>query len=532
MMSGGRLLTSLILGSPLSSSVHTDTLLPEEVLLSSGSLNTKALFVAPTRGHPSDYRRRTPRSTGSPRRMAAHSPPAAMGAAAGRRPRRRWHSSSEAIGPLELAADSEEEEEEEGFENETHQGQLAYEAFAEDGEGEEEEEGEDEDDDEEEDEEEDDGSEGDGQEEMEEASEGVDQSAQPQPGWEPTRTRLPHWVQFYLPRHDTSSSIGSSSGCGGEGGAWRALEYEQRDFQNSTPRVIEVAVGRRVAGSSSSLPLPAASLRPVRTIAQTNHRQTGWLPLVEEGEVEDGEDVVQVLVSANFGVDEVSTKFARFRVLARMRTSAAQVQARLRRNAGLLPRLVAAATAHADDRSFLRTCTVFLRRFFQPEAMRELPALSNSEPDLAHGQAAGITFSDDGKRCTFPFGPKLLVSALDSREGVLRWVFRSSGNSSWAVGAVPAAKADRHDVMMAEQSLAVATTGLAGGRISLSLRKQIHSKRLEAVIDPHAGCFVLTVEDDRENPITVDLPPLPGGEGYRLAIMGYSGTTVLFLEEL
>lgn len=70
----------------------------------------------------------------------------------------------------------------------------------------------------------------------------------------------------------------------------------------------------------------------------------------------------------------------------------------------------------------------------------------------------------DGKRATFPFGPKLLVSTMDTSTGNLRWIFKSSGNSSWAVGAIPRSKIDRHDVMMAEQSIAVATTSLTGGR--------------------------------------------------------------------
>jgi hypothetical protein len=53
---------------------------------------------------------------------------------------------------------------------------------------------------------------------------------------------------------------------------------------------------------------------------------------------------------------------------------------------------------------------------------------------------------------------------MDTSTGNLRWIFKSSGNSSWAVGAIPRSKIDRHDVMMAEQSIAVATTSLTGGR--------------------------------------------------------------------
>ena len=72
-----------------------------------------------------------------------------------------------------------------------------------------------------------------------------------QPGWQPTRTRLPHWIQLHLPR----SSEGEST--------WRALELEQRDFQNNTPKVMEVSVGRLAESSTSSgsLPLPVTSLR-------------------------------------------------------------------------------------------------------------------------------------------------------------------------------------------------------------------------------------------------------------------------------
>ena len=357
------------------------------------------------------------------------------------------------------------------------------------------------------------------------------------PGWEPTRTRLPHWIQLHLPKERrvgfgpaTSVAAGAPPAlANGESEAllqqWRALKLEQRDYQNNTPKVLEISVGRLPAGMC--LPLPASSLRSVRIIEQTNHRQTGWLSLIKDADLEEGEDVVQVLVSANFGAEEVSTKIGRFRVLARTRISVEQIQAQLQ-TTELLPALVGIALAHAEDRSFLRTVTLFFRRFF-PADVASLPALANSEYDLARGQAAGITFSEDGKRATFPFGPKLLVSTLDSSEGILRWVFRSSGNSSWAVGAIPTSKIDRHDVMMAEQSLAVATTGLAGGRVAL--RKQIQGKKLEAVIDVQAGCLILTVEDNRDSPIVLPLPA-DSQEAYHLAAMGYSNTVIHFLDEL
>ena len=214
--------------------------------------------------------------------------------------------------------------------------------------------------------------------------------------------------------------------------------------------------------------------------------------------------------------------------IVHMSTTGSQVAKAMLQTTELLPVLVGIALAHAEDRSFLRTVTLFFRRFYPADAA-SLPALANSEYDLARGQAAGIMFSEDGKRATFPFGPKLLVSTLDSSEGILRWVFRSSGNSSWAVGAIPTSKIDRHDVMMAEQSLAVATTGLAGGRILL--RKQIQGKKLEAVIDVQAGCLILTVEDNRDSPIVLPLPA-DSQEAYHLAAMGYSNMVIHFLDEL
>jgi hypothetical protein len=115
--------------------------------------------------------------------------------------------------------------------------------------------------------------------------------------------------------------------------------------------------------------------------------------------------------------------------------------------------------------------------------------MAEAEFDMDRAQGAGITFSQlgpssgdfaakpslaitgvyylfvqGGKKATFPFGPKLLVSLRDTASGTLRWVFRSSGNNSWAVGALLKSKIDRQDTMMSEQTFAVATTGLAGGR--------------------------------------------------------------------
>ena len=506
-------------------------LLPEEVFLSSGSLNTNSLFVTPPRSRqqreqePSGpalassgarRRRRGPRGGGGPQQRL-----------------RRWHSSSVGLGEMDLALEEHEGDdpgEETGGEGEERKEDDEHSAFGDVGDGAA--------DREDAATHEDEGEEDDGghSEEEPEAEQGAEDtpvspadvdSATAQPGWEPTRTRLPHWIQLYLPKDGGANKDGD----GGDAGAavqhqWRALELEQRDFQNSTPKVLEISVGRLPPGAS--LPLPASALRSVKVLTQTNHRQTGWLSLAQDAELEEGEDVVQVLVSANFGAEEVSTKVGRFRVLVRTRTSVEEIQTQLQMLRDLLPALVGTAVACAEDRSFLRTITLFLRRFYPTDAVRDLPALANSEYDLARGQAAGITFSEDGKRATFPFGPKLLVSALDSSQGILRWVFRSSGNSSWAIGAIPTSKVDRHDVMMAEQSLAVATTGLAGGRISL--RKQIQNKKLEAVIDAQAGCLLLTVEDDRDNPIILELPG--DLQGYHLAAMGYSGTVLTFLDEL
>lgn len=570
----------------------THVLLPEKVILSSGSLCTKSLFVAPpsSRHAPHNllsYHFPAP-TLSSPTRRRQHGVPMSLG----RRHARRWHSSSEAVGELDLQMEEEndgrdgDEEAEAGVTEEENEGEqeeereedrltngtsvqgeingasmyysrmarmsdvaggrvddgaaLSPSPFVEEvaraeasptivGAGANENEGE--------------GLNGavpdrGGVEVASPSSVSSEMDlAAAKPGWEPTGTRLPHWIQFHLPKEKRVGFGPATSVAAGAPPAlmhgkakallqqWRALELEQRDYQNNTPKVLEISAGRLPSGAS--LPLPASSLRSVRIIEQVNHRQTGWLSLVNDVDLEEGEDVVQVLFSANFGADEVSTKTGRFRVLARTRISVEQIQAQLHMTE-LLPALVAIALAHAEDRSFLRTVTFFFRRFY-PADTASLPALANSEYDLARGQAAGITFSEDGKWATFPFGPKLLVSTLNSSEGILRWVFRSSGNSSWAVGAIPASKIDRHDVMMAEQSLAVATTGLAGGRIAL--RKEIQKRNVEAVIDVQAGHLILTVENNQDSPILLPLPP-DSQEPYHLAAMGYSNTVIHFLDKL
>jgi len=354
------------------------------------------------------------------------------------------------------------------------------------------------------------------------------------PGWEPSGAQLPHWVQVHLPRSEEpyqNSTVGEQHLSASKRDKqvrfqkWRAIELELRDYQHHTPQVLEVSAGRLPPGAS--LPLPANSLRGIRIIEQSNHRQTGWLSLVEDDDLTEEENVVQILISRNFGPDEVSSKTGHFRMLARTRTGLEEIKAELEK-AAVRPLLLRTALANEKDRSFLRIVTLFFRRFY-PVYVESLPALANSEYDLRRGQAAGLSFSEDGKHATFPFGPKLLVSVLNSSDNILRWVFRSSGNSSWAVGAIPASKIDRHDLMMAEQTLAVATTGLAGGRITL--RKQIQSKKLEAVIDAHAKTFILTVEDDRDYPIVLPLPS-ESQEAFHLALMGYSNTTITFLDEL
>lgn len=568
----------------------THVLLPEQIIQSSGSLCTKSLFVAPPSSrhaphHISSYPFSAP-TLSSPTRLQR-----GVSASLGRQRMRRWHSSSEAVEELDFGMD----EENDGMDGDEEAGARTAEEGSEQ---EPEEEGADEwltdrtsmqgmngasmylsrmatmqdvaggrvDND---------GSELSSSpflEEVvraealpttsvaganEEKDEGLNGAVPDQggvevafpmsvssemdlgrtkPGWEPTGIRLPHWIQFHLPKEKrvgfgpaTSVAQGAPPALMlGEAKAllqhWRALQLEQRDYQNNTPKVLEISVGRLSSGAS--LPLPASSLRIVRVIEQVNHRQTGWLSLVSDVELQEGEDVVQVLFSANFGADEVSTKTGRFRVLARTRISVEQIQAQLHMTE-LLPELVAMALAHAEDRSFLRTVTFFFRRFY-PADTASLPALANSEYDLARGQAAGITFSEDGKWATFPFGPKLLVSTLNSSEGILRWVFRSSGNSSWAVGAIPASKIDRHDVMMTEQSLAVATTGLAGGR--MALRKEIQKRNVEAVIDVQAGHLILTVENHSDSPILLPIPP-DSQEPYHLAAMGYSNTVIQFLDK-
>lgn len=66
-----------------------------------------------------------------------------------------------------------------------------------------------------------------------------------------------------------------------------------------------------------------------------------------------------------------------------------------------------------------------------------------SAVDEARARASGISIMDGGKVVEFPLGPKLLVSLADSSTGMLEWVFESSGNTSWAVGAIPKSKIDR-----------------------------------------------------------------------------------------
>ena len=50
------------------------------------------------------------------------------------------------------------------------------------------------------------------------------------------------------------------------------------------------------------------------------------------------------------------------------------------------------------------------------------------------------------------------------------------------------------------------------------------------IIDATAGCLTVTGDDDRDNPIVLDLPVSPS-EAFHLALMGYSGTVISFLDE-
>jgi hypothetical protein len=86
----------------------------------------------------------------------------------------------------------------------------------------------------------------DGEEEEEEEESGSQRGVVPQTaGWEPTRTRLPHCAQLYIP------------GSSGEA-EWTVVELEQKDYGDSTPKVLEVAVG---CMKGRALPLPTADLR-------------------------------------------------------------------------------------------------------------------------------------------------------------------------------------------------------------------------------------------------------------------------------
>lgn len=86
--------------------------------------------------------------------------------------------------------------------------------------------------------------------------------------------------------------------------------------------------------------------------------------MIHADELKDGEDVIEVRISANFGVDETASKLSRLRILARTRTSREDIRDQLE-GAGLLPVILGAAVTNAEqDRIFLRTVTLFLRRFF------------------------------------------------------------------------------------------------------------------------------------------------------------------------
>lgn len=83
--------------------------------------------------------------------------------------------------------------------------------------------------------------------------------------------------------------------------------------------------------------------------------------------------------------------------------------------------------------------------------------------------------------------------------------------------------------MMAEPSLAVATTQLAGGRVSQ--RRALQNKKVRVLLDSTGGELIVVMDDDRENPIKVAIGEEAGGEDLHLAIMGYSATKIKFLEE-
>jgi hypothetical protein len=63
----------------------------------------------------------------------------------------------------------------------------------------------------------------------------------------------------------------------------------------------------------------------------------------------------------------------------------------------------------------------------------------------------------------------------------------------------------------------------------VTYRKPIQGKKLEVTLDMTEGALVVVPEDDRENPIRVDIPPQ--AEPMHLAVMGYSGTVIQFMDE-
>lgn len=113
--------------------------------------------------------------------------------------------------------------------------------------------------------------------------------------------------------------------------------------------------------------------RKVRTITLTNRRETSWLSLLRSSELREGEDVVQVSITANFTGEEAS-KVSRFRIRQRARLSVERIVPVIE-SAGLLPLFVCSAVVHKEDIKFLRHVLAFLKAFF-PEGERARPLLT------------------------------------------------------------------------------------------------------------------------------------------------------------
>ena len=65
----------------------------------------------------------------------------------------------------------------------------------------------------------------------------------------------------------------------------------------------------------------------------------------------------------------------------------------------------------------------------------------------------------------------------------------------------------------------------------MSLRRAIHNKKVQVTLDPAAHELKMVLAESRDSPIIVGLPPSPPAEPWHLAIMGYAGTIITFLDD-